>query len=302
VSIWQDVDGEGQRVSDSVFMDHRPLLFAIAYEIVGTVVDAEDVLQESYLRWRDADQDSVAEPRNYLARIVARQALNHLRSIRRRRENYVGSWLPEPVATAAALAEDPGLADSVSMAMLIVLESLTPDERVVFVLHNVFGFALTEIAELTGKSGAAVRQIAHRSRAHVHARRRRFEPEPELAEQVVANFLVAAHTGDLQSLLDLLAPDVVQISDGGGKAAAARRPIIGAHAVGQFCIGVARTAPALRVEFIRCNAMPAALFRDGSAVHQVLLFEITDARIHGIYALRNPDKLGNVTKTRDLLR
>ncbi|MCZ8379670.1 RNA polymerase sigma factor SigJ [Mycobacterium sp. CPCC 205372] len=289
-------------MSDSVFVDHRPLLFAIAYEIVGTVVDAEDVLQESYLRWRDVDRASVAQPRNYLARIVARQALNHLRTIHRRRENYVGSWLPEPVATGPALTDDAGLAASVSMAMMIVLESLTPDERAVFVLHNVFGFALTEIAEITGKSDAAVRQIAHRSRAHVHARRRRFEPEPELAEQVVTNFLVAAHTGDLQSLMDLLAPDVVQISDGGGKAAAARRPITGARAVGQFCIGVARTAPALRVEFIRCNAMPAALFRDGDAVHQLLLFEIVDARIHGIYAVRNPDKLGNANHLRELLR
>jgi RNA polymerase sigma-70 factor (ECF subfamily) len=214
----------------------------------------------------------------------------------------VGSWLPEPIATSPAVSADAGLADSLSMAMLLVLESLKPVERAVFVLHDVFGFALTEIAQLTGKTDTAVRQIAHRSRAHVQARRRRFDPDPELADQIVRQFLVASHTGDLQSLMDVLAPDVVQISDGGGRVAAARRPIRGGRAVGQFCIGVARTSPALRVEFKRCNAMPAAVFWDGDDIYQALLFDIADGRIHGVYAVRNPAKLGNAKSTRDLVR
>lgn len=288
--------------ADTVFVEYRPLLFTIAYELVGTAVDAEDILQESYLRWKDVDPAAVTNARNYLAQIVARQALNHLRAVRHRRETYVGSWLPEPVSTTPDLAADTGLAESVSMAMLVVLESLTPDERAVFVLHQVFGFPLTEIAELTGKTDTAVRQIARRSRGHVHARRRRFDPHPALADRVVTNFLISARTGDLQALMDLLAPDVVQMSDGGGKASAARRPITGVHAVAQFCIGVARTAPSLRAEFSRCNAMPAVVFWDVENIYQALLFDIDEGRIHGIYAVRNPDKLTNVTHPRDLAR
>lgn len=287
---------------DALFVMYRPLLFTIAYEIVGTVVDAEDVLQESYLRWRGVELRMVDDARNYLAQIVARQSLNQLRASRRRRETYVGSWLPEPVWTQPEVSGDPDLADSVSMAMMVVLESLTPDERAVFVLHDVFGFPLTEIATMAGKSDAGVRQIARRARNHVHARRRRFDPDPDLAERVVTSFLVSAHTGDLQSLVNLLAPDVLQISDGGGKASAARRPITGATAVARFCIGVARTAPRLRVELSRCNAMPAAVFWDGESIYQVLLFGIVDGLIRDIYAVRNPDKLDTPLCARELTR
>jgi RNA polymerase sigma-70 factor (ECF subfamily) len=287
---------------ESAFVEYRPLLFTIAYEIVGTAVDAEDVLQESYLRWADVDLATVADPRNYLARIVARQSLNHLRVLRRRRETYVGNWLPEPVRTEPDLHVDPGLADSVSLAMLLVLETLSPDERAVFVLHHVFGFTSTEIADMIGKTAVAVRQIARRARAHVQARRRRFDPDPDLADRVLATFLTSASTGDLQTLMDVLAPDVVQISDGGGKATAARRPISGVRAVAEFCVGVARTQPALRIELTRCNAMPAAVFLDGDTVRQTVLFDIHGGRIHAIYAIRNPDKLSTVLHPRNLVR
>lgn len=287
---------------DIAFVEYRSLLFTVAYEIVGTVADAEDVLQEAYLRWIDVDHTAVSDPRSYLAQIVTRQALNHLRTVRRRRESYVGTWLPEPVSTGSDPCADTGLAESVSMAMMVVLESLTPDERVVLVLHQVFGFALTEIARFTGKSSAAVRQLAHRSRAHVEARHRRFDPDPELAEQIVRRFLVSAKSGDLQGLMDLLAPDVVQVSDGGGKVTAARRPVNGAATVAPFCIGVARKAPPLRAEFGRFNAMPAVVCWHGETAYQVLLFDIAHGAIQGIYAIRNPDKLANIDQARVLSR
>jgi RNA polymerase sigma factor (sigma-70 family) len=295
---------EGGEVTgaDAVFLEHRTLLFTLAYEVVGTVVDAEDIVHEAYLRWIDVDQSAVLNPRNYLAQIVVRQALNHLRSQQRRREQYVGNWLPEPVSTGQGVDIDVELAGSVSVAMMVVLESLTPDERAVFVLHQVFGFALTEIATFTMKSESAVRQIARRSRAHVEARRRRFDPDPDRADQVVARFLASARSGDLQSLMDVLAPDVVQMSDGGGKVVAARRSITGAQAVAQFCIGVARKAPSLRMEFIRFNAMPAMASWDGETAYQVLVFDIAGDRIQGIYAIRNPEKLTNVSRVFNLSR
>ncbi|MGX9672642.1 RNA polymerase sigma factor SigJ [Mycobacterium sp. HM-7] len=288
--------------ADATFIEHRSLLFTIAYEIAGTVVDAEDILQEAYLRWIDVDQSTVLNPRNYLAQIVARQALNRLRSSQRRRECYVGNWLPEPVSTGRGIDVDLDLADSVSVAMMVVLESLTPDERAVFVLHEVFGFALTEIAAFTGKSEAAVRQIARRSRSHVQARRRRFEAHPDRADEVVARFLGSARSGDLQSLMDLLAPDVVQLSDGGGRVVAARRPVTGVRAVAQFCIGVAGKAPRLRVQLTRCNEMPAVACWDGETAYQVVLFDIADGLIHGIYAVRNPEKLTNIGRVFNLSR
>jgi RNA polymerase sigma-70 factor (ECF subfamily) len=287
----------------AAFTELRPLLFAIAYEILGSASDAEDVLQESYLRWRRVRPETVRHPRQYLAQTVTRQALNHLRAAGRRRETYVGSWLPEPIETEPALAEDPVLADAVSLAMLVLLESLGPDERAVFVLHEVFGYRLTEVARLVGKSEAAVRQAAHRAGERVRTRRHRFEPDPAEAEAIVARFLRAARTGDLQRLMDVLSPDVVQISDGGGKVRGARCPVHGRERVARFSIGVVRRAPrGERVDLTRCNGMPTVVSWSGEVPVQAVLFDVDDGQVHGIYAVRNPDKLAGLGVCRPLAR
>lgn len=279
-------------MSEDAFSEHRPLLFTIAYEMLGSAADAEDVLQESYLRWSAVDPATVEHPRAYLVRVVTRQALNHLRTVKARREEYVGSWLPEPIRTAPEVSEDAILAESVSMAMMLVLETLGPAERAVFVLHDVFGYTHGEIAASIGKTEVTVRQIAHRARRHVHARRRRFEPDSTASREVVQRFLLAATTGEMQALMDLLAPDVVQISDGGGKVVAARRPITGSADVARFVIGVLRTTTAAtRVEHATYNGMPAARFVTGGELDWLVAFEIHDGRITGLYGMRNPDKL-----------
>ncbi|GAA0333808.1 RNA polymerase sigma-70 factor [Streptomyces blastmyceticus] len=279
-------------MADDVFSEHRPLLFTIAYEMLGSAVDAEDVLQESYLRWSAVDRAAVEHPRAYLVRVVTRQALNHLRAVKARREEYVGAWLPEPIRTGPEVSEDAILAESVSMAMMLVLETLNPTERAVFVLHDVFGYTHGEIAASVGKTEVTVRQIAHRARRHVHARRRRFEPDSAAGREIVRRFLLAASTGEVQELMELLAPDVVQISDGGGKVVAARRPITGRDDVARFVLRVIRTSAATtHVEYATCNGMPAARFVTGGALDWLVAFEIHDGRITGLYGIRNPDKL-----------
>ncbi len=285
------------------FAECRPLLFTIAYEILGSAADAEDVVQDSYIRWHAVSRDHVEHPRAYLVRTVTRQALNHLRAARRRREDYVGPWLPEPVRTEPDVSEDAELAESVSMAMLLVLETLTPDERAVFVLREVFGYSHREVADLVGKSEATARQIAHRAREHVRARRRRFHHDPRTAEEIVGRFLRAANTGDVTALMSLMAPGVVHISDGGGRIAAAGHPVEGREHVARFVAGVARTTGlGARVEFASYNALPAVLLRSGDRLDSVLVFEIADALIQRMYAVRNPDKLGTVIVPRRLTR
>ncbi|MBB4888534.1 RNA polymerase sigma-70 factor [Streptomyces netropsis] len=285
------IRGEEPGVEDA-FTEHRPLLFTIAYEMLGSAADAEDVLQESYLRWSAVDPAAVEHPRAYLVRVVTRQALNHLRAVRARREEYVGTWLPEPIRTAPEVSEDAILAESVSMAVMLVLETLNPTERAVFVLHDVFGYTHGEIALSVGKTEVTVRQIAHRARRHVHARRRRFDPDCDASREVVRRFLLAAATGEIQALMDLLAPDVVQISDGGGKVVAARRPITGRDDVARFVIKVIRNSAATtHVEHTTYNGMPAARFLTGGELDWLVAFEIHDGRITGLYGIRNPDKL-----------
>ncbi|PWI45930.1 RNA polymerase sigma-70 factor [Streptomyces sp. ICBB 8177] len=285
------------------FAECRPLLFTIAYQILGSAVDAEDVVQDSYLRWHAVRREQVEHPRAYLVRTVTRQALNHLRAARRRREDYVGQWLPEPVRTAPDVGEDAELAESVSMAMLLVLETLGPDERVVFVMREVFGYPHAEVAEMVGKSQAAVRQIAHRARDHVQARRKRYSPDPATAREVVDRFLRAAGTGDVEGLMSLMAPDVVHISDGGGRAAAALHPVSGRQQVARFIAGIARTTNlGANAERTSCNAMPALLLRTPDTLDSVLVFEIDEGLIHGMYAVRNPEKLGGALVPRRLAR
>jgi RNA polymerase sigma-70 factor (ECF subfamily) len=280
----------------SAFADHRDLLFTVAYEITGSVADAEDIVQESYLRWSaisDDDRAQIRSAKAYLASIATRQALNRLRSQSRRREDYVGPWLPEPLVTAPDIADDVVLAESVSMAMMLVVESLTPDERAVFVLHEVFGFTHDEIAEAIGKSTPAVRQIAHRARSHVQARKPRFARDDAAAELAVQRFLAAAATGDLQALMDVLAPDVVMLSDGGGKVTVNLRPISTADKVARFLLGIVDKYSDLELtaEAAVVNGQPGARIYVDGALDSVLTVEVQADRVSRVYYVRNPDKL-----------
>src|SRR5450631_3818322 len=224
-------------MSGDPFVTHRSLLFTVAYEMLGSAADAEDVVQETWLRWAgigDAARNEVRDPRAYLVRIVTRQALNRLRSVSRRREEYVGEWLPEPLLTSPDAAEDAELAENVSIALLTVLETLGPVERAVFVLHEVFETPYDEVAEVVGKTPAAVRQIAHRAREHVAARRPRMQVDRAQQEATLEKFMAAVTSGDLQGLVEVLAPDVVLIADGGGLVPAARKPITGIKTVAAY--------------------------------------------------------------------
>ncbi|WP_319454595.1 MULTISPECIES: RNA polymerase sigma-70 factor [unclassified Mycobacterium] len=283
----------------------RPLLFTIAYEILGTATESEDVLQESYLRWAEVDLATVQDTKAYLAQLVTRQALNALRAQARRREDYVGPWLPEPLLVDSTDASsDVVLAESVSMAMLVVLETLSPDERAVFVLREVFGFSHDEIASAIGKSSAAVRQLAHRAREHVQARRKRFEPvDPKLSMELATQFFATAATGDMDGLMSMLAPDVVWTADSDGKVSAARRPVTGAEKVGRLILGMFRYAgDDGRVELAFYNGAPAVVLYLGDKLEGIVTVELTDGKISHFYAMRNPEKLGGVTVARDLSR
>ncbi|MDJ0399717.1 RNA polymerase sigma-70 factor [Rhodococcus rhodochrous] len=280
---------------EDVFTEHRGLLFSIAYEITGSVADSEDVLQESYIRWAGTDTESVDNPRAYAAQIVTRQALNSLRSAQRRREDYVGPWLPEPILTSPDAADEVELAESVSTAMLLVLETLTPVERTVFVMREVFGFEYRRIAETVDRTEGAVRQIAHRAREHVHARQRRFTPAGDETDRVVAAFLTAATTGDLDGLLSLLAPDVRYLADGGGKVNAARVPVLGSAKVARLFLGLVRhPLPDMTIEPAVVNSMPGVLVYSAGVLDMVLHFEIDDGLVTGVYVVRNPDKLAHL--------
>lgn len=241
----------------------RPLLFTIAYEILGSATEADDVLQDSYLRWSAVELASVRDTKSYLAQLVTRQALNALRADARRREEYVGPWLPEPLLLDEQdLSADVVLAESVSMAMLVLLETLSPDERAVFVLREVFGFDYGEIADAVGKPAPTVRQVAHRAREHVRARRKRFDAtDPQRNAEITARFLRTAADGDVEALMAMLAPDATWTADSGGKVSAARRPVVGAARVAAAVTGLLRKAGSnLRLKTVTCNSAPAVLF------------------------------------------
>ncbi|MCV7382784.1 RNA polymerase sigma-70 factor [Mycolicibacter longobardus] len=289
------------------FTELRPLLFTIAYEILGSATESDDVLQDSYLRWAEVDLAQVRDIKAYLASLVTRQALNALRADARRREEYVGPWLPEPLLlTEQDPSADVVLAESVSMAMLVVLETLSPDERAVFVLRDVFGFDYDEIAAAVGKSAATARQVAHRARGHVQARRPRYTPvDPEHSARVTAEFLTAAAGGDITTVLSMLAPDVVWTADSGGKASAARRPIVGADKVARTIIGLLRQGaqmPDIRMAMGVCNSAPAVLLYNADLLEGVFTFEIIDGLITNVYAMRNPDKLAALAGAREITR
>jgi RNA polymerase sigma-70 factor (ECF subfamily) len=277
------------------FVAHRNLLFTVAYEMLGSAADAEDVLQETWLRWVKVDLEQVRDQRAYLVRITTRQALNRLRTMKRRKEAYVGPWLPEPLLTAPDVAEDVELAESVSMAMMLVLETLSPTERAVFVLREAFDVGYDEIAAAVDKSPAAVRQIAHRARRHVDARRPRQAVTPGQTRAALESFRRALETGDPQELLDVLAPDIVLMSDGGGIKQAALRPIIGADKVARFMIGgLGKNKRPITVSPTVVNGSPALLVHLDGEIDGVMAVSVEDAQVTGLYYVRNPEKLNRV--------
>ncbi len=283
----------------------RPLLFTIAYEILGSATESDDVLQDSYLRWADVDLETVNDTKAYLAQLVTRQSLNFLRAQSRRREDYIGPWLPEPLLLEQKDASaDVVLAESVSMAMLVVLETLSPEERAVFVLHEVFGFNHEEISSTICKSVSATRQLAHRARRHVQARRKRFEPvDQDRSLEITAKFFTAASTGDVDGLLEMLAPNVVWTADSDGKATAARKPVLGPDKIAKLLVGMARiTAETGRVEPAMYNNAPALKLYLGERFEGLITVEITDGLISHFYVMRNPDKLTAVDIPREISR
>lgn len=285
----------------------RPLLFTIAYEMLGSATEADDVLQDSYLRWAAVDLATVRDTKSYLAQLVTRQALNSLRAGARRREDYVGPWLPEPLLLDE---QDPSadvvLAESISMAMLVLLETLSPDERAVFVLREVFGFDYGDIAEAVGKPAATVRQVVHRAREHVRARRKRFETvDPERNAEITAQFLATAAGGDVEALMTMLAPDATWTADSGGVVSAARRPVVGAEKVARAITGLMRRAAAmatLRVDMVTCNSAPAVLLYLDDQLEGVITVEIAEGKITNFYVMRNPRKLAALATARDISR
>ncbi|MCX5376640.1 RNA polymerase sigma-70 factor [Streptomyces sp. NBC_00091] len=278
-----------------VFVAHRNLLFTVAYEMLGSAADAEDVLQETWLRWVEVDLTQVSEQRAYLVRITTRQALNRLRTMTRRKESYVGPWLPEPLLTAPDVAEDVELAESVSMAVMLVLETLSPTERAVFVLREVFDVGYEEIAAAVDKTPAAVRQIAHRARKHVDARRPREVVSASETRTAMESFWRVLETGDLQGLLDVLAPDVVLMGDGGGIKQAAVRPITGAWNVARFMIGgMRKNGLPVTVAPTVVNGAPGLVVHLDGELDGVIALQVEDGRITGLYYVRNPEKLSRL--------
>ena len=281
------------------FVAHRGLLFTVAYEMLGSAADAEDVLQESWLRWAGVDRSQVRDPRSYLIRVVSRQALNRLRTLSRSREEYVGEWLPEPLLTSPDVAEDVELAESVSIAMLTVLETLGPTERAVFVLREVFEMPYDEIAAAIGKSAATVRQTARRAREHVAARRPRMRVSRSEQQAVTERFLAAVRTGRLHELMEIMAPDVVLIADGGGLAAAALAPVHGAERVASLLARASRSAFASTTTWL--NGEPAGRLEVAGEPAAVSLV-VEDGRITRVYLVRNPRKLTRLDEPADLTR
>ncbi|GAA0853848.1 RNA polymerase sigma-70 factor [Streptosporangium amethystogenes subsp. fukuiense] len=281
-----------------VFNRHRNLLFSVAYRVLGTVADAEDAVQDAWIKWSADDRSQVADPKAYLARIVSNLALRRLRSARYQRETYVGPWLPEPILTSGDTADDITNAESVSTAMLVVLETLSPLERAVFVLKEVFDFSHAEIAQAVERSEAAVRQAAHRAREHVRARRPRFTADRSRQRDVTERFLAAATGGDINTLMELLSPDITLWTDGGGKVRQALRPVVGAQTVAAWFAAVGKVTyqgvePAdMNAELVEINGGPGMVFSGPGRVIATVTFDFdADGRITTIHNIANPDKL-----------
>ncbi|MFH9116882.1 RNA polymerase sigma factor SigJ [Streptomyces globisporus] len=287
-------------VATEIFEEHRPVLTGVAYRMLGRVADAEDVVQEAWLRWSAAAREDVREPRAFLVRITTRLAIDRLRHLQSRLETYPGTWLPEPVVTDFGptppdTAERAVLADSVSLAVLVVLESLSPLERAVFVLREAFGFPYAEIAAALDRTEAAVRQLAGRARRHVEERKPRYDVDPAERRDLTERFLAAASGGGIEQLLALLAPDVRLVSDGGGKAKAALRTIETADKVGRFLFTVAAGLdPDGGIRVMELNGGPAVVFFTGGKADTVFQIEVSQGVIQCAYIIRNPDKLSGL--------
>ena len=283
---------------EQTFSEHRNLLFAIAYRLLGSAADAEDVVQDAWFKWSAADRGQVLDPKAYLARIVSNLAMDRLRSTRRQRETYVGPWLPEPILTQADATEDVATAESVSLAMLVVLETLSPLERAVFVLKDVFDFSFAEIAEAVDRSESAVRQAGHRARNHIQARRPRFETDRVKKRAVTERFFAATTGGDINALMELLAPDVTLWTDGGGKVRQAMRPVIGAEKVARWIAGtITRPYEGVEIadmtaEVVDINGGPGIVMSGAGRTIATLTVDLDDdGRIVTIHNVANPDKL-----------
>lgn len=291
-----------QELADT-FTRYRPLLFSIAYEMLGSVVDAEDVLQESYLRWAEADRGEISNDKAYLAQIVTRLSLNQLRTAQRRRETYIGPWLPEPIRTQADASADVILAEALSFAMLTVLEALSPTERAVFVLREVFEYPHSEIAAILEKSDIAVRQVARRARERVAERKRRFDAQTETAQALLSEFVQFTASGEVDKLVTLLTDDAKLFSDGGGIVHAARRPIEGSDNVARFMVGIARKGGSTATaEFGEFNAQPAVLIFQQGTLSGVVTAEVLEGRICSLYIVVNPEKLRRAQQEFELAR
>jgi RNA polymerase sigma-70 factor (TIGR02957 family) len=300
----------GERPFDAagVFDEHRGLLVSVAYRILGSVSDAEDAVQEAWLRWANVDHSEIADPRAFLVRVTTRLAIDRLRRAKARRESYVGPWLPEPILTRQDPAEDAAMAESVSMAMLVVLETLSPLERAVFVLREAFGMPHAEIADVLGRKEEAVRQLARRARDHVRERRSRFDADQTEQRRVTERFLEATTTGDLEALMEVLSPGVTLVADGGGKALAPRRPVRGADKVARFLVTVAteermarflesvgsEPAPDLRIHLAQLNGSPGIVATSGGRPITALVLDVADGLVQTVHLVTNPEKLAGV--------
>ncbi|MFF3615817.1 RNA polymerase sigma-70 factor [Streptomyces sp. NPDC002580] len=284
-------------IATDVFEEHRPVLMGVAYRMLGRVADAEDVVQEAWLRWSADDRSDVREPRGYLVRVTTRLAVDRLRQVQSRREAYVGPWLPEPYVTdfgdtVPDSAERAVLADSVSLAVLVVLESLSPLERAVFVLREAFGYPYADIAAVLERGEPAVRQLAGRARRHVEERRPRYEVDPAERRDLTERFLAAAGEGNLAGLISLLAPEARLIGDSGGLAQAPLRVLDSADKVGRFVIGVTKKGVAgLSFRFLEVNGGLAVLVLSEGKPDSVLQLDVADGRVQCVYIMRNPEKL-----------
>ncbi|HEX3811353.1 MAG TPA: RNA polymerase sigma factor SigJ [Mycobacteriales bacterium] len=272
-----------------VFAEHRRVLLGVAYRVLGSFADAEDVVQESWLRWSARPSGEVHDPRGYLVRTTTRLAIDRLRREQTRRETYAGPWLPEPVVTDTDSVE---LAESVSMAMLVVLETLSPLERAVFVLREAFDFSYAEVAEATGRSETAVRQLAHRAKEHVASRRPRFDADPKARRQVTERFLAACQTADIATFMALLAPDVTLVSDGGGQARSPRRPIFGADKVARFFASTSSyPIPDPGFDIVQIGDGPGIIVTSGGTPITAIVLDLMDGQIANIHLVANPAKL-----------
>ncbi|MFI6321710.1 RNA polymerase sigma factor SigJ [Nonomuraea sp. NPDC050556] len=292
-------------MSTETFEAHRSLLIGVAYRILGSAADAEDIVQEAWLRWSGVDADTVEDPKAYLIRITSRLAIDRLRSAQVRREAYVGPWLPEPIATSPDVAEHAELAESVELALLVVLESLSPLERAVFVLREAFDLPFSEIAEVIGRAEPATRQLAKRARDHVQDKRPRFDVDLGQRREITERFINASMNGDLDGLLELLSSDVTLVGDGGGKARAPLRVLVGDDKVSRFITSIATESAigkfmgSIGVEdysdmsysIAEVNGAPAMLLTAGGKVITVLSLLIVDGKIDTIYLIANPDKI-----------